>query len=230
MKEFKTISFEFNDGVGHIILNQPPSNVMNLLFFRELSDLVEEIKGMTTLKALVISGTGRHFSSGAQLDELLSLVGNGESGGPGINNHKLQNFLDRNYKTFLFFENLEIPVISAIRGVCLGSALELALFSHFRFCGEDAVFGLPETTYHLIPGIGGLSRISALAGRAKALELVLRGNTFPAEKALQYHIVDKILPKRMVVQFAVSFARSIMPNYRKGKSILYLKKITMINE
>jgi len=230
MRNYNTITFDLVDGIGHIILNQPPSNVMNLLFFRELSDLVEKIDGMSTLKALVISGKGRHFSSGAQLDELLSLVGNGESGGKGINNHRLQEFLDRNYRTFLFFENLEIPVISAIRGVCLGSALELALFSHFRFCGEDAVFGLPETTYQLIPGIGGLSRISALAGKAKALELVLRGNTFPAEKALQYHLVDKILPKRMVVPFAVSFARSIMSNYRKGKSVIYLNKITMIHE
>jgi enoyl-CoA hydratase/carnithine racemase len=227
---FSTISFDLTDGVGHLVLNQPPSNVMNLVFFRELSSLADKLKGMSDLRALVISGKGRHFSSGAHLDELLGLVGNVIPEDSGNNNQTLQEFLDRNYRTFLFFENLEIPVISAIRGVCLGSALELALFSHFRFCGEDAVFGLPETTYMLIPGIGGISRIASLSGKAKALELVLRGNTFSAEKALQYHLVDKILPKRMVVQFALSFARSIMVNYRKGKLLLYLKKITMIHE
>jgi enoyl-CoA hydratase/carnithine racemase len=228
--EYKTISFEMIDGLGHLVLNQPPSNVMNLLFFSELSDLVRHLGHMKDLRALVISGKGRHFSSGAELDELLGLVSNGSSTNGGNDNMELQEFIDRNYNTFLFFENLTIPVISAIRGVCLGSALELALFSHFRFCGEDSVFGLPETTYKLIPGIGGISRIAALSGKAKALELVLRGNTFSAEKALQYHLVDKVLPKRMVVQFAISFARSIMMNYRKGKPLLYLKKITMIHE
>ena len=219
--EYKTVLFEFNDGIGHMIMNRPPSNIMTVEFFMELGLLVEEIKMMTELKALVISGQGRHFSAGAELDELISLVSDENS----IKNNDLSDFLSKNLETFMFFEQANFPVISAIKGVCLGSALELALFTHYRFCGEDAVLGLPETTFNLLPGIGGITRIAKLAGKSKALELVLRGNTFPAEEALSLNIVDHILPKKKVIQAAFDFAASIMHDYRKGKEKLHLQKM-----
>ena len=225
-KKCNTIIFEFTEGIGHIIMNQPPSNMMTIEFFSELGQLVAEMKEMTELKAIVISGQGRHFSAGADLDELLNLVDGERSRDHGIKTGNLPDILNKNFETFHFFEKLNIPVISAIRGVCIGSALEFALFTHYRFCGEDAVFGLPETTFNLLPGIGGISRIALLSGRSKALELVLRGNTFPAEEALRIKIVDKILPKKKVVGAAIDFAASIMNGYRKGKEKLYIQKMS----
>ena len=224
-ERYNTILFDFTDGIGHIVINQPPSNVMTVEFFMELGMLVEKLKKLNGLKAIVISGRGRHFSSGAQLDELLSLVN-----GARIQDHRervnfLPDFLKRNFETFLFFEKVNIPVISAIRGACLGSALEFVLFSHYRFCGEDAVFGLPETTFNLLPGIGGISRVALLSGKSRTLELVLRGNTFSAEEALKLNIVDKILPRKKVVELAIDFARSIMNDYRKGKEKLFIQKM-----
>jgi enoyl-CoA hydratase/carnithine racemase len=223
---FNTVLFEFNDGIGHIVINQPPSNTMTVEFFLELGQLVEEIKKLNNLKAIVISGRGRHFSSGAQLDELLNLVNEGNSVDHGQSETVLPDFLKKNFETFLFFEKVNIPVISAIRGACLGSALEFALFTHFRFCGEDAVFGLPETTFNLLPGIGGISRVAMLSGKSRTLELVLRGNIFSAEEALKLNIVDKILPRKKVVDSAIAFARSIMTDYRKGKEKLFIQKMS----
>jgi len=72
--EYNTITFSISDSIGHLVLSQPPSNRMTLAFFGELSDLVDRIRGMKELKALVISGQGRHFSAGADLGQLLSLV------------------------------------------------------------------------------------------------------------------------------------------------------------
>jgi enoyl-CoA hydratase/carnithine racemase len=224
-EHYHTILFDCTEGIGHIVINQPPSNIMTVEFFLELGMLVEKIKKMHNIKAIVISGQGRHFSSGAQLDELLNLV-NGppplDQSDGGIN---LPDFLNRNFETFLFFEKVNIPVISAIRGACLGSALEFTLFTHYRFCGEDAVFGLPETTFDLLPGIGGISRVALLSGKSRALELVLRGNTFSAEEALKLNIIDKILPRKKVVELAIDFARSIMNDYRKGKEKLFIQKM-----
>jgi enoyl-CoA hydratase/carnithine racemase len=224
---FNTIYFDFTDGIGHIIINQPPSNMMTVEFFLELGQLVEKMKQLHGLKAIVISGQGRHFSSGAQLDELLNLVNGAHSGDKGERSTILPDFLKRNFESFLFFEKINIPVISAIRGACLGSALEFALFTHYRFCGEDAVFGLPETTFNLLPGIGGISRVALLSGKSRALELVLRGNIFPAEEALKLKIVDKILPKKQVVESAIAFAGSIMNDYRKGKEKLFIHKMSV---
>jgi enoyl-CoA hydratase len=166
------------------------------------------------------------FSSGAQLDELLNLVNRDSPLDHGENVKNLPDFLEKNFESFLFFEKVNIPVISAIRGACLGSALEFALFTHYRFCGEDAVFGLPETTFNLLPGIGGISRVVQLSGRSRTLELVLRGNTFSAEEALKLKIVDKILPRKKVVELAIDFAGSIMNDYRKGKEKLFIRKMS----
>jgi enoyl-CoA hydratase/carnithine racemase len=222
---YKTILFTLRDGIGHIEMNQPPSNRMTIRFFSELGKLAAEIRQMESLKALVISGTGRHFSAGADLTELLSLVRKDASESGNRSDKELAAFLKNNYKTFLIVNSLEIPVISAIRGACLGSAVELALFTHFRFCGEDAVFGLPESTFNLIPGIGGISGLSALTGKGRALEIVLRGNTFGAEDALNYNLVDRIFPKKKVVEKALEFAATIPAHYKKEKAKMYLSAL-----
>jgi len=222
-----TLTFNITDGIGHLELNQPPANQMNAEFFAEFDEMVDELRVMKELKAIIISSRGRHFSSGANLEELLEqAVAPGKRDQQEMNvNWKINS--ERNSRSFLFFEEMEIPVIAAIRGVCIGCAFELALFCHFRFCGEDAVFGLPETTFNLMPGLGGVRKISALCGEAKAIELLLKGNTFGAEEARLNHLVDKIIPRRKVVEFSMAFARKVMRNYKKQKASLYLQQIPL---
>ncbi len=220
----KTIAFTVESGVGRLVLNQPPANGMTLEFFTEMADLVNEFRVMKGLRALVISGQGRHFSSGAELDQLIGFL---NSGSPDQEEALAETkaFMEQNIQTFRYFSECTIPVIAAIRGVCLGSALELALFCHFRFCGEDALFGLPESTYNLMPGIGGVSGVARIAGTAKAIELAIKGNTFDAEEALATGLVSRIVPKREVVSFAMNFAASLPSDYKKEKAPLYLKRI-----
>lgn len=216
--EFHTIEWSVVDRIGHLVLNQPPSNKMSVELFAEMSMLKESILERRDLKAIIISGKGRHFSSGADLDELLRTISEQE---------ETDLFLKQNYLSLQFLETLDIPVISAIRGVCLGSALELALFSHFRFCGEEALFGLPETTFNLIPGIGGIHRFAALAGKANAMDYILTGRTFDASTALSLGIVDRILPKKEVVAEAEAFARWLPEPYYWELRVVYLERYAM---
>jgi enoyl-CoA hydratase len=228
MKETRhTIAFNLTDGIGHLELTQPPANQMTAEFFSEFNEQVDELRVMKGLKAIVISSKGRHFSSGANVEELLEqAVIPGERNHPEMNENRVI-VSERNSRSFLFFEETEIPVIAAIRGVCIGCAFELVLFSHFRFSGEDAVFGLPETTFNLMPGLGGIRKIAPLCGQAKAIELLLKGNTFGAEEALLNHLVDKIVPRRKVIEFSMTFARKVMENYKKQKASLYLQQIPL---
>ncbi|MFH1296145.1 MAG: enoyl-CoA hydratase/isomerase family protein [Bacteroidota bacterium] len=214
-RSFHTIEWKVLGRVGHLTMNQPPSNKMTVEFFNEMTSLKKVIVGSTNLKAIIISGKGRHFSSGADLDELLR----------EISRHKnAESFLKSNYSALHYFETLPLPVISAIRGVCLGSALELALFTHFRFCGDEAVFGLPETTFNLIPGIGGIQRFANLAGRAQALDYILTGRTFDAKTALNLGIVDAVWPKKELVERAVAFATQLPERYEKGMRKVYVSR------
>ena len=83
---------------------------------------------------------------------------------------------------------------------------------------------MPETSYNLIPGIGGISRMSKLIGRAHTVELALHGNTFAAAEALKYKLVDRILPKHELIELSLQFAGKIALGYKKEKGPLYLKR------
>jgi len=199
----RTIIWYIEDGIGHLILNQPPTNKMNKVFFDELKGLYQELIKSTELKAIIISGKGRHFSSGADLDEMLQRIMT------DYKHHKQPGFLLNNSAIFNFFEDMEIPVIAAIRGVCIGSALELALSCHYRFCEEGALLALPESTFNLMPGCGGTQLLTRLAGFSKAVEIILEGRNISPEEALSLGIIDKITPRKQVVQIATNFAKEI---------------------
>jgi len=205
-----TIQWTVEEGIGRMILNQPPSNTMTMNFFDELQEVVKVITLTRNLKALIIYGNGRHYSSGADIAELLLNVD--------------QQVMLENYRTFSRIEQMDIPVISAIRGVCLGSAFELALFSHFRICAEDAVLGLPESGFNIMPGIGGIQRVAKLAGNAAALEITLRGNTFRASEALSLGLVDIVVPKKEVLPLALNFAALLPVKIDKENRNIYLYK------
>lgn len=217
-----SIRWSATNHIGELILNRPPSNEMNAVFFEELDRLLPYATTRKDLLGIIVSGAGRHFSSGMALDELLKNITVSEiSDHPG---DKKDHVLLQNYRSFLRLKATPIPVVAAIRGVCLGSAFELALLCHFRICTPEAVFGLPETTFNLMPGLGGIRRMSELAGKAHAIELILHGNTFSAEEALALNLVDAIVPKNELHETAASFIRKISENYRKEKRPLYLTR------
>jgi len=204
------LQWNIEEGIGWLKLNQPPSNTMTIGFFTELRSLVQTIKSTSGLKAVIICGTGRHFSSGAEINELLQNID--------------EQVMLENYRSFVRIEQLDIPVISAIRGVCIGSAFELALFSHFRICSEDAVLGLPESNFNLMPGIGGIQRVARLAGTAKAIEITLRGNTFPASDAFAMGLVDAVVPRGELLPLSVQIAKALPDKIDVANRSIYLHK------
>lgn len=204
------LQWDIEEGIGWLKLNQPPSNTMTIGFFTELRSLVKTIKSTPGLKAVIICGMGRHFSSGAEINELLLNIN--------------EQVMLENYRSFVMLEQLDIPVISAIRGVCIGSAFELALFSHFRICSEDAVLGLPESNFNLMPGIGGIRQVARLAGTAKAIEITLRGNTFPASDAFAMGLVDAVVPKGELLQVSLQIAKALPDKINMANRSVYLHK------
>lgn len=213
VKDLKTIHYEITGNTGWLFINTPPANETTLEFFEELALIVDELTLMRNLGGLVIRGKGRHFSSGANLDQLLRFVATGND-----------SFLSGNRATLERIGHLPFPVISAIEGVCLGSAFELALHCHFRFCSPDAVLGLPESSFNLIPGLGGIGKMATLSGEARAMELILSGRTFGASEAYDWHLVDHLVPKKQMTGFITEFINSIEKKYVKEKKVLYLNR------
>lgn len=211
--EFTRLRWSVTRGIGYLFLDRPPSNEMNRDFFREMGRMILQIRNEKELKGIILAGSGRHFSSGADLEELL--------GGLSLEN---TGFLEENYRVLASLEEMSVPVVAAIRGVCVGAAFELALMCHFRICCEDAVLGLPESGFNLMPGLGGVRRIASLCGPASALELTLRGNTFGAGEAARLGLVDQVVTKGELMPAAEKLIRSIDGTYYREKRSLYINR------
>jgi len=221
---YKSLDWSIQENIGYLTINQPPANAMSLLFFGELDKLTKEIISTGDLKGIIISGKGRHFSSGADLKELSESI-NEALKLTKDNFVPAPEFMQRNFENFKFFNDLRIPVIAAIKGVCIGSAFELALFCHFRLCATNALIGLPESTFGLIPGLGGIQKVRELSGKVKAMELVFRGNTLNAHEALKVDIIDRIYAKDQLLSAAKELISIATTNYRRYNKKDYLKHL-----
>lgn len=187
--------------VGLLQINNPPQNYLGQPDFVELDEL-EEFVG-TGIKTLVISGNGRHFSAGADLESIKEQIKDISAFREQMENgNRLLNYLDE----------LEIPVIAAISGVCFGAGLEIVLACDFRICEENALFAFPEVNHNLFPGLGGTRRMAELIGKSTALELVLEGNIISSEKALELHFVDEVVDKKQALYYSIDLAKKMTNN------------------
>ena len=223
MDHYTTIDWKVKEAIGHLVLNQPPNNPMGNLFFNELNDLVRNVIPEEEISAILIYGKERHFSSGAELKDLLNNVTENFTANCQDQSAEQPDFLLGNLETFRFFNRVPIPVIAIIKGVCLGAAFELALSCHIRICSERAVLGLPESSFNLLPGLGGVNYILNLTNALKTFEIILGGNSFTSDEALAWGIVDRVLDKRDVQDYGERLAKFLRGKYSR----IYIKEHLM---
>lgn len=193
------LDFEVIDHVAYLTLNGPPKNEMSSVFFRDFATIALDTLPSLPVSGLVIQGAGRHFSSGADVPEIESLAASGEA--------TVTALLQDNIASFLALGRLPYPVVAAIRGVCLGAGLELALACDFRVAERNALFSLPEVTYDIMPGCGGTIRLPRLIGVTKAVELILTGRSVDAEEAGAIGLTDRLVDKGQVIDAALALIR-----------------------
>jgi enoyl-CoA hydratase/carnithine racemase len=180
----------------------PPGNVMNASFFEWFRILWNSLTDHP-VRGMVVCSSGRHFSSGADIDEIESIV---------LRQSEAQTseLFFGNHLSFESLAQTAFPVVAAITGCCLGAGLELALACHYRVATRNAVFSLPEVTFGLMPGCGGTVRLPALVGAGKAMELSLSGRTFGADEALACGIVDLVVEKKALLATAAKVIEKVV--------------------
>lgn len=210
---FKILKWNIKDQIGFLELNNPPSNPMDSVFFEEFYWWRTEVVEKAEVKAIIIHGNGRHFSSGAVLDDLLRIISRSYGHTGDIN--KVSELLNNNSRIFYSLKDLKIPIVAAVRGVCLGSAFELAMCTDYIVCGEKAVLGLPETTFGLMPGCTGTYVLPNRVSKALAMELILSGRTFSPFEAFEWNLIQKIVPTKHVLENARLIANKLSSNFSK---------------
>jgi enoyl-CoA hydratase len=197
----ENITFEKNGYIAIIKLNNPPQNFIKTPAFIS-REYLQEIADMEEVKGIVITGVGRHFSAGADLSTVFTLSKN--------LNEQMQTGKD----LLEFISFLPLPVVAAINGICWGGGLEIALACHMRFASVKSLFAFPEVNSNLMPGLGGIYRLVNKTGTAQSLAILLSGDTFDSEKALEMNIVDDTTDEN-VLEYSMRYLSKLVDSKPK---------------
>ena len=201
---YENILVSTEESVMTITINRPSQlNALNSATIQELNKALALADINADVRAIVITGSGeKAFVAGADIKEfadysveqgrLLSALG-----------HKL---------LFDFVENMSKPVIAAVNGFALGGGLELAMSCHMRIASDNAKMGLPEVTLGVIPGYGGTQRLAQLVGKGKAMELITSASMLTAAEAMQWGLVNHVVPQADLMPKALELAQKIAKN------------------
>jgi enoyl-CoA hydratase len=202
---FENISIqELENHIFLVTIERP--KVLNALNRETIEDLHTAFIALLSDKnarVLIITGSGtKAFVAGADITELSNFS---VEEGAALAKKGQQDLFD-------LIENYPKPIIAAVNGFALGGGLELAMACHFRLASENAKMGLPEVSLGLIPGYGGTQRLPQLVGKGKAMEMILTGAMISAEVALNYGLVNYVVPQTELIDNCVSIGKKILQN------------------
>ena len=198
---YSTLLTSLENGIFIITINRPDKlNALNMEVMNELDKIIDEVNSTTEIKAVIITGAGQKgFVAGADISEF-----------SGLSSEDGKALAKRGQGIFFKIENSSKAIIAAVNGFALGGGCELAMACHFRVASENAKFGQPEVNLGLIPGYGGTQRLVHLIGKGRALELLMTGNMIDAQTALQYGLVNHVVPQAELLNKATSIAATIV--------------------
>ena len=166
-----------NGQVWHVRLNTPKANILDGEKVREFTRIFQEAKGASDLKVILVEGEGPHFSFGASVPEHL----------PGKYEEMIHGF----HGMFRVILDMQVPLLAAVRGQCLGGGLELVTVCHRIFAAPDAKLGQPEIMLGVLAPVASVA-LADRVGRGAAEDLCLSGRSLDAAEALRVGLVDDV--------------------------------------
>ncbi len=194
-----------SDGIATIVLNRPAKlNAINYAMVDALMAALDRLESDEGVGAVIITGAGdRAFSAGGDIAEFSESV----RLGPSV---AVREFVRRGQGMTARMEAFPKPIIAAVNGLAYGGGCEVTEAVHLAVASERAVFAKPEIKLGMPPTFGGTQRLSRLAGRKRALELLLTGDTFSPGRALEMGLVNMVVPHDALLATARDLARRIM--------------------
>lgn len=162
--------------------NPKTRNALSVPIVEHMDKLVDEVVADKEIHCLIITGGGeKSFAAGADISKLVNM-----------SPEESRYSIEVGHKLFSKIETLDIPVIAAVNGYCLGGGLEISMCCDIRVCSANAKFGLPEINIGMIPGWGGTLRLPRLIGESRAKNMLLRGKMITAQEAQDYGLVAEV--------------------------------------
>jgi 2-(1,2-epoxy-1,2-dihydrophenyl)acetyl-CoA isomerase len=201
---YEQLIVDVEEGVGTVRLNNPARlNALSAVMTIELLEVLDRMGKDRSVRAIMITGEGRGFSSGADLSALQEPYLKGER-------PKLSFFLKEGYNKLIpLLTDTPKPVVAAINGVAAGAGVSLALACDFRIASEDASFSMAFVKIGLIPDAGACYLLPRAVGMARALELALLSDRTDAARALEVGLVNRVVPAERLVAEASDLCRRL---------------------
>ena len=189
------------NGIAHLVMDvvDDTMNTLKAEFAEQVSDVLAEIKSDASITGVVLcSGKTDSFVAGADINMINDCKSKEEVIALARQGHLI----------FSQLEQLNVPIVAAINGACLGGGLELAMACHARVCSDNpkTALGLPEVQLGLLPGGGGTQRLPKLVGIQKALDMMLTGKQLRAKQALKAGLVNDVVPNSILIATAEKMA------------------------
>jgi enoyl-CoA hydratase len=201
----EAVLLEIDDGIALVTLNRPHRlNALDYDLIDRLMAALDTIEVEANARAVILTGAGeRAFSAGADIHEFSGSVRRGA-------NVAIRDFVRRGQAMTARLEAFKKPVIAAVNGIAFGGGCEITEAVHLAIASDQALFGKPEINLGMPPTFGGTQRLPRLAGRKRALELLLTGEPFSPARALEIGLVNKVVPHAQLLSAARELAGRIM--------------------
>src|SRR5436305_2130551 len=214
--ETKTlVNYRVENGVAVIEMNDPPANTYTYEMNRQLDEAILRARMDNDAHVIVLTGAGdKFFSAGANIKMLAT----------SDPTFKYFFCLHAN-EMLLRLEHTPKLVIAALNGHTVGGGLEIAMAADIRIARKDAgKIGLPEVNLGVLPGSGGTQRLSRLVGKSKAIELMVTGNTYSFEEALELGIINDIFERDGFMENVMEDSRQFCPPNKAAKAVGRIKR------
>jgi enoyl-CoA hydratase len=209
---YNTLLYEKEGGIGIVTINRPEAlNALNSEVYNELYELFQEIEADAAVRVVILTGSGgKAFAAGSDIVEMQPQ-----------SSMEIKGFVETARRASDRIYTLSKPVIAAINGYALGGGCELTMCCDLRIASEKARFGQPEINVGVIPGAGGTQRLIRLIGMTRAKEILYTGDMIDAGTALNYGLVNKVVPPDSLMTEAKELAKKLLT---KSRRILSLAK------
>jgi enoyl-CoA hydratase/carnithine racemase len=207
------ILLERRGGVAVATLNDPGRlNAMTEAMGQALVTTCAELAADDSVRAVVLTGAGRAFSAGGDLDMIEGMARAGNEQPGGETRRQNEAFMGRFYRLFLTLRSLPQPTLAALNGAAVGAGCCVALGCDIRLAAQEAKLGLNFVRLGIHPGMAATWTLPRLVGPAHAAELLLSGRTLDGAEAERIGLVNRAVPRERLLPDALALAEAIAEN------------------
>jgi enoyl-CoA hydratase len=194
---YQNILVTTEPGYAIVQFNRPEVlNALNRKLMEELVEALEALDNDDDVRCIIITGNEKSFAAGADIKEMADASA-------------VEMLMRDMFARWDRIRKIKKPLIAAVSGFALGGGCELSMTCDIIIASETATFGQPEIKIGVMPGAGGTQRLTRAVGKAKAMEIVLTGKTISAQEALQWGLINKVVPVEYYLQEAKDLAKEI---------------------